>query len=737
MRDGRTLQFAPKPFVAPFARNWLSFNFGALTWLVMPWLSFALGFWVAALRPRDPRAWLVLGILLGMAELTNTAILDARAWPGLGTPMYVFHDLAYGWGIWMLLFGIYFPQRWRFDCYAPWFKWTLIVPTGLLLLWETGQEAMRAVNYSVGTRLFPDTPVFDAAMQALALMAPCVFFIALQDKFSDKSLAPDDRRRLRLMYWGCSAALGPMFLLTLFTLIVHHRMPGDRDDLLLGIALMAILLFPLTMAYVLVVQRAMDVRMVIRQGVQYALARRGVRVIQVCLMVCVIALAVNAIDSQTSLPQKSILLALGIIVSLRVRQFGEKVRGWVDKRFFREAYNAEQILSDLSEQVRTILDTHTLLDTVARRLSESLHVDHVAVMLRDGAWFRPALVGGYAMPLEPALPADSAAMEPLRRSRAPFEPEHDSPLYRLGAQLLLPLASKKELLGFIGLGPKKSEEPYSTSDRQLLQTVASQTGLALENSRLSQAIAIEMAQREMLSREIEIAREVQQRLFPQTMPEIAEMRYAGHCRPTGGVGGDYYDFLELPNGSLGIAIGDVSGKGIPAALLMASLQASVRGQSLSRGNDVAGLMANVNRLVYDASPSNRYATFFYSQFDPATRRLIYVNGGHNPPIVLRGAETIRLETGGPPVGLFRPAQYKQAEVQLEPGDRLVLFTDGISEAENPANDEWGEEALIATARACDAVSPAETIDRIMRAADGFADGAPQHDDMTLVVARVV
>src|SRR5207302_3674163 len=166
--------------------------------------------------------------------------------------------------------------------------------------------------------------------------------------------------------------------------------------------------------------------------------------------------------------------------------------------------------------------------------------------------------------------------------------------------LLLPLASHKELLGFISLGPKKSEEPYSPSDASLLRTVAAQTGLALENSRLSEAFAHEVAQRELLNREIEIAREVQQRLFPQNMPEVPLLEYAGHCRPARGVGGDYYDFLSLASGRLGLAIGDVSGKGVPAALLMASLQASVRGQSQAASGNVAELMTNVNRLVCDA-----------------------------------------------------------------------------------------------------------------------------------------
>jgi sigma-B regulation protein RsbU (phosphoserine phosphatase) len=335
----------------------------------------------------------------------------------------------------------------------------------------------------------------------------------------------------------------------------------------------------------------------------------------------------------------------------------------------------------------------------------------------------------------------------LSRSREPIavtteqSGEDHKALEQLGAQLLLPLASRKELLGFISLGPKKSEVPYSTSDTSLLRTVAAQTGLALENSRLSEAIAAEVAQRELLNREMEIAREVQQRLFPQTMPDIPSLEYAGHCRPARGVGGDYYDFLTLSSGRLGLAIADVSGKGIPAALLMASLQASVRGQSQSEipgaQPDVAGLMANVNLLVCEASASNRYATFFYGLFDPATRKLVYTNGGHNPPMVLRGSEVLLLENGGPPVGLFRASRYVQDEIVLKPGDLLILYTDGVSEAENAAEEEWGEAALISTARACSDLPPSEIITRMMEAADTFAAGAPQHDDMTLVIARIL
>jgi hypothetical protein len=187
-----------------------------------------------------------------------------------------------------------------------------------------------------------------------------------------------------------------------------------------------------------------------------------------------------------------------------------------------------------------------------------------------------------------------------------------------------------------------------------LRSVAAQTGLALENSRLTEAIVSETAQRERLNREVEIAREVQERLFPQELPPVKGLDYFGACRPALGVGGDYYDFLELQGGKFGIAIGDVSGKGIGASLMMASLQASLRGQALHAKDDLAELMSRVNKLVYEASTTNRYATFFYAQFEPATRKLVYVNAGHNPPFVIRRREddfeVLRLEEGGAVVG---------------------------------------------------------------------------------------
>ena len=173
------------------------------------------------------------------------------------------------------------------------------------------------------------------------------------------------------------------------------------------------------------------------------------------------------------------------------------------------------------------------------------------------------------------------------------------------------------------------------------------------------------------------------------MPNIAGASLAGACRAALGVGGDYYDVFSLEDGRLGLAIGDVSGKGISAALLMASLRASLRGVSLNNPRNFAELMRKVNVLVYEASASNRYATFFFAAYDPRTRRLDCVNAGHNPPVLLRNGEVIRLEAGGPVVGLLPLAPYVEQSLTLEPGDLLLLYTDGISEAMTHDDEEWG------------------------------------------------
>jgi sigma-B regulation protein RsbU (phosphoserine phosphatase) len=246
--------------------------------------------------------------------------------------------------------------------------------------------------------------------------------------------------------------------------------------------------------------------------------------------------------------------------------------------------------------------------------------------------------------------------------------------------------------------------------------------------------------RSALARELDDARDVQRRLLPQDCPPMPGVEYAGFCRPALAVGGDYYDFIRLSDTRLAIAIADVCGKGIPAALLMATLRAFLRGQTLHNVACPAEVVRTLNQLVCGSFSSNRFATFFFGSYDSSTRTLRYVNAGHPPPLVCGQRDgrrqLVQLQEGGPVVGLSPDAAFDEGHVQLEAGDLLVAYTDGISEAWNEAGDEWGDEAVQQLVRGCRELSPADVVTRITRGADMFAAGASQHDDMTVVAVRV-
>ncbi len=296
------------------------------------------------------------------------------------------------------------------------------------------------------------------------------------------------------------------------------------------------------------------------------------------------------------------------------------------------------------------------------------------------------------------------------------------------------------MMGILALGPKESKLPYSPLDMRFLYSVGIQTGLALEVSELAVSLAQEAAQKERVQREIEIAREVQERLFPQAFPVLNGATLAGACRPALQVGGDYYDVIQLEDGIV-LAVGDVAGKGVSASLLMASLQAALRGITLGGVDNLAGLMCKLNHLIYESSSSSRYATFFLAVYNPRSNELRYVNAGHNPPLLLRRTEDgslvrRRLAAGGMVLGLIPDVRYLQESLALQPGDMLLGYTDGITEAMTSEEEEWGEDRAFSAAEAAYDATAAAIVSTMFGAVDDFTAVAPQHDDMTLLVLKL-
>ena len=260
-----------------------------------------------------------------------------------------------------------------------------------------------------------------------------------------------------------------------------------------------------------------------------------------------------------------------------------------------------------------------------------------------------------------------------------------------------------------------------------------------------QRLMQESQERMRLQSELDIAREVQRRLFPQSVPKVPGLDVYGVCKAARSVSGDYYDFLKIDDHRLGLVLGDVSGKGISAALLMAAIQSALRAQlydgfaggegSTLTQLSTAQVVDRLNRQLYSSTPLEKYVTFFFAIYDARTRNLSYTNAGHLPPILFRDGKVDRLRTGGTVVGLFPSMRYEVGEVRLEPKDFLLAYTDGITEPENSYGEEFGESRLLDVTKRMLGASPEVLAETIYNSVDEWTDSPDLQDDMTLVLAR--
>lgn len=263
----------------------------------------------------------------------------------------------------------------------------------------------------------------------------------------------------------------------------------------------------------------------------------------------------------------------------------------------------------------------------------------------------------------------------------------------------------------------------------------------LNRTRLAGAVdRVRSSQEEQrrMRRQLADASRTQERLLPQLRPAMSHLDYDGSCRTALGVGGDYYDFIDLGQDRLGLAVADVSGKGIYAGLLMAGLQARMQSLALNSDGPLDRVMSELNRGLHASTQDNHYATCFYGVFDDQTKRLNYVNAGHNPPLLWRSAEQRweRLGANGTVLGLLDRATYSEESVELETGDLLLIYTDGLTESVNRDGEEFGEQRLKGAVEPGESLSADALRDQLLGAVDRFRGEVPLPDDLTLVVARV-
>lgn len=298
--------------------------------------------------------------------------------------------------------------------------------------------------------------------------------------------------------------------------------------------------------------------------------------------------------------------------------------------------------------------------------------------------------------------------------------------------LAVPLKVKNQLIGFLALFNKK-EGAFTPEDQRLLSIVGMQAAQTIEAARLY----AEEKKVAALEEDLRTAKIIQQNLLPKSTPQIPGFDVAGMTVPAKEVGGDYFDYLPLPDGRWGFVVADVAGKGLPAAMLMSNLQATIRGQSAVSAS-CAQCIATANRMLMLSVGTGRFVTVFLAALDGARKMLSYSNGGHNRPYLFKPDGAFReLATGGPLLGVVDSLPYEEEAVPLAPGDVLVIYSDGVTEAFNEKGEQFGEKRLVETLKPVLSYSAAEILAAVTNAVHSFAGNTPAADDLTLLVVKAV
>ncbi|HKO43963.1 MAG TPA: SpoIIE family protein phosphatase [Pyrinomonadaceae bacterium] len=452
-------------------------------------------------------------------------------------------------------------------------------------------------------------------------------------------------------------------------------------------------------------------------------------------------------NSSTSLPEATIALASGDRTTSGLLEAIEGARTKPEQSVAARVAREGDLLALISKVGITLLASSTLNETLEQIVSlvfEAVPADRCLLMMRDGEneEMRVAVarlrdrVGEVGEIRVSRNVMDEVVMR--GNSVLTSDAQHD-PRFASGTMVLqgvrsvlaVPLGVSDKVFGIIYADSPIAEGRFTEDHLKLLTTLASVAAIRVENAKLVEA----RFQQERLERELQLASEIQQRFQPAAPPQVAGYELQGISFPCYEIGGDYYDFIRRADGRLVIALGDVSGKGTAAALLMSSLHAAIHAQTGSHDTLVDTVTA-VNKYLAENIPPNRFVTLFFAELDPESGALSFLNAGHNPPLIVHAAGTVeQLSSGGLPLGIKGDAEYREGRTHLKHGDVLVIYSDGVTEAASPSGEEFGPTRLYeVVSRNVDA-SAAGIRDRIESALTKFSQGTQAADDITLVIVK--
>ena len=638
-------------------------------------------------------------------------LLGGRIWtPGFGTLVFaphVFHFLV------VLVLSVWTPQ---FDLH----------PTGLLRV----AAPVLGIG-AVFVRLF--LLVHQALFSLVNLGFGFASIVLLFDSYR-RAKVPRLKQQLRVIAIGLTACLWFYSFATSIPTLFNWRI---SEGLRSGLTILALTLGPGSIAYSVVRYKFLDTRLLARRGILYALVSAAL-----VGFYLVVVSRLNRMLSAASGVDARVFEPVFLVMALALFQPAiARLEELLDRVFLKDPADYRNVLRQLGRELQTTIDLETLLSRTIVTLSEAmlLRSAHIVALTRE----EPVTHTGAGPPLTveslwrlaeilPRFPRGASSYRLTDDIEGVTEADHAA-FRALGITLVVPLRWREDLVGALLLGDKWTATTHTSEDVTLLTALAGQVSVSLQNALLLRdRIAVAR-----FEEELNLARQIQRTSLLSEFPVVPRCELHALYIPSKAVGGDFYDVVATGDGGFLLAIADVSGKGMPAALLSAMLQASLRTQADSVSS-LGEILRNINSLLYRSTATHQFATFFLARIG-ADLKLSFSNAGHNWPVVLRpNGDRVFLERGGTILGILEQVNYEEDHIALKAGDRVVLYTDGISEAANAEGEQFGEQRLCEVVHAMPHdLSAREVAEQLLAALREFLGQVEPQDDMTLMVVRVL
>jgi serine phosphatase RsbU (regulator of sigma subunit) len=701
-------------------------------------LNIGLGVLLIRLRPNDLAARLLALGMVGTAAVFNApAHSGLQEMPWLARQLHdnyhVFAGLAYVLALLVFPDGR-LPAAWS---RRRWF--TRPVLTVFLVV-----AAVLFLRF--GSFFHGDRPT--GLVLFFGMLIPVAGITSQSFRLRQAASAPQ-REQSRVLVWALSLALGA----ALFLFGLKGVLGTARERELQGLAFVVFpILFaaiPLTLTAVLVRYRLWDMDRVINLTLVYG-TLTGLLGLAYVASVAVLSTFIGPVVDQNRL----FLVAFTLAAALLFRPARDRIQAFIDRSFYRSKYDAAKTLEAFSTRIRDEIDLDTVTGELLDAAEETMQPARMALWLRPGDGAADEDQDAASSPDRPrraeVVPVRVGRGDPviahLEAATAPValdeldvaSPARDA-LQAAGMRLVVPLVSQARLVGLLGLGPRRSERDYAADDRKLLGDLAERAAPALRVAQLVRQLvrqqADELQARERIEQELQVAQLIQRQFLPRELPELSGWYVATYYQPAKAVGGDFYDFIELPDGQIGLVCGDVTGKGVPAALVMATTHSILRGDA-PRTVSPAEVLERANNLLLHDIPPQMFVTCLYGVLDPSTGTLRYANAGHNPPYVHTRDGVVELRATGMPLGAMPDMTYEEKETTLAPGDTVLLHSDGLVEAHDPERKMFGFPRLAELMNGCP--GGPELIQLLLGELDGFTGPDwEQEDDITLVALQRV